>query len=98
MHLPGLVTFTGEAVPSTGARLAGYDTPVPVWSRSELLAGQAFAGPALVTETVATTWLPAGWRATVDAVGNLMLEPCRREFLQPTKNPAWPGFRCAVLM
>jgi N-methylhydantoinase A len=74
MHLPGLVTFTGEAVPSTGARLAGYDTPVPVWSRSELLAGQAFAGPALVTETVATTWLPAGWRATVDAVGNLMLE------------------------
>jgi N-methylhydantoinase A len=74
MQLPGLDTYAGETVPSTEARLAGYDGPVPVWPRSELLAGQAFAGPALITETVATTWLPAGWQATVDTVGNLMLE------------------------
>jgi N-methylhydantoinase A len=37
-------------------------------------AGQVVNGPALVTETVATTWLPDGWSCTVDPVGNLLLE------------------------
>ncbi len=74
MQLPGLAACAGQAVPSMKVRLVGYDAPVPVWVRSTLCAGQVLAGPALVTETVATTWLPAGWLATVDAVGNLMLE------------------------
>jgi len=58
------------------ASLAGVAGPVPVWSRGDLWAGQVFAGPALVTETVATTWLPAGWRCRVDSLGNLLLERC----------------------
>jgi N-methylhydantoinase A len=55
-------------------RVAGHARPVPVHARAELCAGQRFSGPALVTETVATTWLPAGWCCVVDAVGNLLLE------------------------
>jgi N-methylhydantoinase A len=74
MGLPGIDTgLTGGAKPGT-ASLAGYKEPVPVWRRSDLSAGQTFDGPALVTETVATTWLPAGWRCTVDSVGNLLLD------------------------
>jgi N-methylhydantoinase A len=39
-----------------------------------LYAGQVINGPALVTETVATSWIPDGWQCTVDTVGNLLLE------------------------
>jgi len=63
---------SGPPLPAQ-APLAGYDAPVAVWSRRELPAGFEFTGPALVTETVATTWLPVGWQARVDAVGNLLL-------------------------
>ncbi len=56
------------------ASVAGYSRPVPVHARAGLCAGQRFAGPALVTETVASTWLPGGWSCVVDAVGNLLLE------------------------
>ena len=74
IQLPRLAACDAEAAASIEARLVGYDAPVPVWTRDELCAGQVLAGPALITETVATSWLPAGWQATVDALGNLMLE------------------------
>ena len=54
--------------------MAGQTTKVPVWPRSVLYAGQVINGPALVTETVATSWIPDGWQCTVDTVGNLLLE------------------------
>ena len=56
------------------ARLAGFENEVPVWRRESLHQGQEITGPALITETVATTWLPAGWNCRVDRVGNLQLE------------------------
>jgi len=74
MQLPEVATRVTAAIEPPLASLAGYSEPVPVWSRSELYAGQVLTGPALVTETVATTWLPAGWRCHVDPVGNLLLE------------------------
>ena len=74
MHLPMLADTVSGAREATFGRLAGYSDPVPVWSRSRLCGGQTFAGPALVTETVATTWLPAGWCCRVDVQGNLLLE------------------------
>jgi N-methylhydantoinase A/oxoprolinase/acetone carboxylase beta subunit len=55
-------------------RLAGYANEVPVWRREGLQAGQRINGPALITETVATTYLPAGWQSRVDDTGNLRLE------------------------
>jgi len=54
--------------------VAGHPRPVPVYARAGLGSAQRLAGPALVTETVATTWLPSGWTCTVDAVGNLVLD------------------------
>ncbi len=47
---------------------------VPVWPREILVAGQEIAGPALLTETVSTTWVAPGWRLRVDDWGNLHLE------------------------
>jgi len=54
--------------------IAGQAGSIPVWPRADLLAGQEVVGPALVTETVATTWLPEGWSCKIDRVGNLLLE------------------------
>ena len=48
-------------------------TRVAVYRREELASGQVIRGPAIVTETVATTWVAAGWRCRVDPWGNLML-------------------------
>ncbi|MDX2456195.1 MAG: hydantoinase/oxoprolinase family protein [Gammaproteobacteria bacterium] len=54
--------------------IAGQADSISAWSRAALCAGQEIVGPALVTETVATTWLPDGWSCKVDPVGNLLLE------------------------
>ena len=63
-----------EAAEPRRVTVAGSGDAVPLYERSALCAGQAFAGPALVTEKVATTWLPAGWQCEVDDVGNLLLQ------------------------
>ena len=76
MQLPVVANSAIAATEPLLVSLTGYSEPVPVWSRSELYADQVFKGPALVTETVATTWLPARWSCRVDSVGNLLL---RRE-------------------
>jgi len=47
---------------------------VPVWCREDLPAGRTLKGPALITETVATTYLAPGWHCRVDPYGNLLLE------------------------
>jgi N-methylhydantoinase A len=73
INLPGLGR-TGPSSPQRTATVAGYAQPVPVYGRDELGAGQHIDGPALITETVATTWLAQGWHCVVDRVGNLLLE------------------------
>jgi len=55
------------------AAVAGCAAPVPVWDRATLGAGQLLNGPALITETVASTWLPPSWSCEVDGTGNLLL-------------------------
>ncbi|RMG27785.1 MAG: hydantoinase/oxoprolinase family protein [Gammaproteobacteria bacterium] len=62
------------AAPREHVSVHGLRAPVPLYARAELAAGQRLQGPALVTETVATTWIAPGWRAEVDAWGNLLLE------------------------
>jgi len=74
VSLPELPAVQQGAVAPGHARVYGCAGDVPVWPRAMLGAGAAFAGPALVTETVATTWLPDGWRCQVDRTGNLLLE------------------------
>jgi N-methylhydantoinase A len=46
----------------------------PVYQRSSLRAGDRFAGPAVVTEYSATTFVPPGCRAFVDKRLNLLIE------------------------
>jgi N-methylhydantoinase A len=53
--------------------LYGVDQPAAVYARDGLVAGQQLSGPALITETVSTTYLAPGWRCEVDVVGNLLL-------------------------
>jgi N-methylhydantoinase A len=51
----------------------GVMRPVPVYDRARLAAGNRFAGPAIVAEYSATSLVEPGWRARVDAWGNLHL-------------------------
>ena len=77
MHLPPVAIDATQRPAPREVTVSGYPDAVPVWPRGLLTAGQSFNGPALVTETVATTWLPAGWGCQVDPVGNLQLERIR---------------------
>jgi N-methylhydantoinase A len=49
--------------------------PCPVYDRDRLEPGDRFAGPAIVEQMDATTFIPAGMAAQVDAWLNLILEP-----------------------
>jgi N-methylhydantoinase A len=46
----------------------------PVFERDLLGVGATLSGPAIVEQMDATTVIPAGWQAEVDAFGNLILE------------------------
>jgi N-methylhydantoinase A len=54
-------------------RIHGVDSPAPIYRREALGEGQIIAGPALVTETVATTYVAAGWTCHVDLHASLLL-------------------------
>ncbi len=47
---------------------------VALFERAELCTGQQIEGPALIVETMATTFIDAGWRAAVDTWGHLRIE------------------------
>jgi N-methylhydantoinase A len=48
-----------------------------LYDRQRLRPGDRFAGPAVVVELSATTYLPGGWTAAVDGFHNLILSPRR---------------------
>ena len=77
---PPLATVEeGSADPGTacvGERRVFLDdewVTAPVFAREALRAGNRCAGPALVVEMSATTFLAPGWEGTVDRRGNLVL-------------------------
>lgn len=53
-------------------RMPGGES-IPLYQRKSLPAGFELAGPAIIAEQVATTWVAAGWRCRVDGYGNLLL-------------------------
>jgi N-methylhydantoinase A len=63
-----------SAKPLEVVELVGVTGRVPRYAREQLAADQRIEGPALITETVSTTWVEAGWTCRVDPVGNLLLE------------------------
>ena len=78
-HGPALpVGLAGHQAPEEGTpqgwvEVAGEPGPVPHWQREKIPA-TGIQGPAVITETVATTWLAPGWRCHSDHAGNLVLE------------------------
>ncbi len=60
-------TVSSCSMPATGE-------VAEVHARDGLEIGQGIRGPALVTETSATTWIAAGWLAEVDRVVNVVLK------------------------
>jgi N-methylhydantoinase A len=46
-----------------------------LYDRALLRPGNCLTGPSVITELSATTYLPSGWTASVDALSNLVLTP-----------------------
>jgi N-methylhydantoinase A/oxoprolinase/acetone carboxylase beta subunit len=44
-----------------------------LYDRTRLRAGNRFSGPAIVAEYSATTVVPPGWRARLDAFENILM-------------------------
>ncbi len=70
--LPPKQKSTGSAY--AYGEMAGIRNKVPVYARENLVTNQPVAGPALITEKIATTWLAPGWICRQDRVGNLLLD------------------------
>ena len=73
---------TPEPVARAGVRIDGEERETPVYRRESLGAGAALDGPAILLESTATTVVEPGWRATLAATGDLVLErvvPLARE-------------------
>jgi N-methylhydantoinase A len=69
-------TGTPPKVAFSGKRKVSFDgrfRDAPTYRRTELLAGNKIAGPALIEEHASTTVLMPGDRMTVDAWGNLVI-------------------------
>ena len=54
-------------------KVVGCPRPVPILERGDVARVASLAGPALIIDPVATTWLAPGWEGRLDAVGNLVL-------------------------
>jgi N-methylhydantoinase A len=64
-------------ISKASTHLRGRRRVTNLYDRSRLRAGNRIAGPAIVTEYSATTFLPPEWLGQVDRNGNLILEPRR---------------------
>jgi len=51
--------------------LSGASREMPFYERAQLRHGHEFSGPAIITEYSATSIVPVGWRARVDAYGQI---------------------------
>ncbi len=78
-HLSGNITSSlpkGTGAVSNGTHtvhFAGGTRQAALYDRASLGAGDVFSGPAIVTQLDATTLVPPGWGARMDASGALIL-------------------------
>jgi 5-oxoprolinase (ATP-hydrolysing) len=70
------VAAQGEAalLTTVEVRMAGQARATPVFDREALAVGAEIKGPAIIREATGTTVVEPGWRATVDARLNLILD------------------------
>lgn len=62
-----------NAEPVAVCEVQGLVDAVPVFQRDQLAVGQLIAGPAIIMETVSTTWVEPGWQVRNDEASNLLL-------------------------
>ncbi|MEE8059825.1 MAG: hydantoinase/oxoprolinase family protein [Pseudomonadales bacterium] len=74
LKLPTEQTSDHPPCPRSNTDLFGFEQPVPVYDRDTIHSGISIAGPALITEQVATTLVGLHWQVEVDQYGNLLLE------------------------
>ncbi|KAB7896949.1 hydantoinase/oxoprolinase family protein [Rouxiella sp. S1S-2] len=70
--------YSNEAIvpqSTASAWVDGAQREVRVVRREQLLAGQCFAGPAIVAQDDCTTCVPTGMQVDVDTFGNLIITP-----------------------
>ena len=77
LKLPTIVPNEKKSVDSQQNQLPAKDKSLPVYRRDELMA--AIKGPALITETVSTTYLAPGWECRPDEHGSLLLKKMVKE-------------------
>jgi len=63
----------GTGRPARTRLLPGFETPCDIWARADILPGTQIAGPAVIEEMSATTWLPPGWTLSLGAIGQMEL-------------------------
>jgi N-methylhydantoinase A len=66
--------------------LDGKRQPAGLIVRAELRSGDSFMGPAVISEYSATTLVPTGWRAQVDAYGQILLTQTQKTGRHARKN------------
>jgi len=71
LELPTMVRNDKKAVDVQTNQSVDNDESLPVYRRDELMA--TIKGPALITETVSTTYLAPGWECRPDEHGSLLL-------------------------
>ena len=74
IRLPEIEEKKVAAKENNIARLHGIEKDVPIFNRDDLLSGEKINGPALITETVSTTYLAPGWACEVDKSACLLLK------------------------
>ena len=79
IRLPEIEEKKVAAKENNIARLHGIEKDVPIFNRDDLLSGEKINGPALITETVSTTYLAPGWACEVDKSACLLLKKLKED-------------------
>ncbi|MCW3847701.1 hydantoinase B/oxoprolinase family protein [Sphingomonas sp. LB-2] len=73
LALPAPPATSAPPVATVETFMGGAHHATPVYDRAGLAEGADIAGPALITDPVATTVIEPGWRATIDGEGSILL-------------------------
>ena len=77
IETPAWTTQTGGTGRSTGTRpvvvATGSIATCDVWARNAILSDTIIAGPAIIEEMSATTYVPPNWRVSLGVIGQLEL-------------------------
>ncbi|MFQ5469118.1 MAG: hydantoinase/oxoprolinase family protein [Gammaproteobacteria bacterium] len=71
--IPLTTSFATNSVPSSFSNVVGIQSPVEIITRSSIQTGKVIGGPAIISENIATTYIPPEWTYQIDSVGNLLL-------------------------